>query len=271
MAKQTFTTGSVLTAQQMNDLQTNDFNQTVNQKTASYVLVASDKGTRIEMNSGSATTVTVNTGLFAAGDTLFIQNIGAGVCTVTAGTATVNKSTNASLALSQYQGGLLYFVSASSSIFYPFDAGASASGFVGCSVFGTVSQTISNSTFTALNWNSENIDTNAFHSTSVNTSRITIPTGYAGKYLLNAMVEWGASSTGRRITEFRKNGSGGTLNYVQPQPTSTSGLTVTWSGIADLIVGDYVEVWVWQTSGGNLDVNMSSIANSNFQVVYLGA
>lgn len=122
MAKQTFTTGSVLTAQQMNDLQTNDFNQTVNQKTASYVLVASDKGTRIEMNSGSATTVTVNTGLFAAGDTLFIQNIGAGACTVTAGTATVNKAAAGSLTLAQYQGGTLYFISASSAVFFA-DAG----------------------------------------------------------------------------------------------------------------------------------------------------
>ena len=122
MAKQTFTTGSVLTATQMNDLQTNDFNWTVNQKTTSYVLVASDKGTRIEMNSGSATTVTVNTGLFAAGDTLFIQNIGTGVCTVTAGTATVNRAAAASLALAQWQGGYLYFISASSAVFFA-DAG----------------------------------------------------------------------------------------------------------------------------------------------------
>ena len=122
MAKQTFTTGSVLTASQMNDLQTNDFNWTVNQKTTSYVLVASDKGTRIEMNAAGATTVTVNTGLFTAGDTLFIQNIGSGVCTITAGTATVQKASNASLALAQYQGGYLYFISASNAVFFA-DAG----------------------------------------------------------------------------------------------------------------------------------------------------
>ena len=122
MAKQTFTTGSVLTATQMNNLQANDYNWTVSQKTASYVLVAADAGTRIEMNSGSATTVTVNTGLFTAGDTLFIQNIGAGACTVTAGTATVNKTAAGSLTLAQYQGGTLYFVSASSAIFFA-DAG----------------------------------------------------------------------------------------------------------------------------------------------------
>jgi len=122
MAKQTFTTGSVLTAAQMNSLQANDYNWTVSQKTASYVLVAADAGTRIEMNSASPTTVTVNTGLFSAGDTLFIQNIGAGVCTVTAGTATVQKSSNASLALAQYQGGYLYFISASNAVFFA-DAG----------------------------------------------------------------------------------------------------------------------------------------------------
>lgn len=122
MAKQTFTTGSVLTAAQMNSLQANDYNQTVSQKTASYVLVAADAGTRIEMNAAGATTVTVNTGLFTAGDTLFIQNIGAGACTVTAGTATVNKATAGSLTLSQYQGGTLYFISASSAIFFA-DAG----------------------------------------------------------------------------------------------------------------------------------------------------
>lgn len=128
MAKQTFTTGSVLTATQMNNLQANDYNQTVSQKTASYVLAATDAGTRIEMNAAGSTTVTVNTGLFTAGDTLIIQNIGAGTCTVTAGTATVSKATNASLALAQYQGGTLYFVSASSAIFFPFDIGSAASG-----------------------------------------------------------------------------------------------------------------------------------------------
>jgi hypothetical protein len=68
------------------------------------------------MNAAGATTITVNTALFAAGDSVQIQNIGAGVCTVTAGTATVN--TAGSLALSQWEGGQLYFTSASASIFF---------------------------------------------------------------------------------------------------------------------------------------------------------
>lgn len=125
MAKQSFVTGQVLTAQQVNDLQTNDFNQTVSAKTASYTLVATDKGTRITMSSTSATTITVNTGLFAAGDTLFIQNLNTGVCTITAGTATVD--TSASLALAQHEGGTLYFTSAGVSTFFK-AAGAAPSG-----------------------------------------------------------------------------------------------------------------------------------------------
>jgi len=119
MAIQDFTAGQVLTAVQMDNLQANDYNQTVSTKTASYTLVAADKGTRVVMNSASATTITVNTSLFNAGDTLILQNISTGVCTVTAGTATV--STAGSLAIPQNGSGLLYFTSAGVSIFYPSD------------------------------------------------------------------------------------------------------------------------------------------------------
>lgn len=114
MAQQTFTAGQVLTAAQLTTLQTNDFNQTVSTKTANYVLVAADKGTRIVMNSATATTITVNTSLFAAGDTLNVLNIGAGTCTITAGTATVS---GPNLALPQNGGGTLYFTSPSASNF----------------------------------------------------------------------------------------------------------------------------------------------------------
>jgi hypothetical protein len=124
MAIQSFSVGQVLTAAQVNALQANDYNQTVSNKIASYILVAADKGTRITMSSTSATTITVNTDLFSAGDTLFIQNLNTGVSTITAGTATV--TTSASLALAQWEGGTLYFTSPSAAIFIK-GAGAAAS------------------------------------------------------------------------------------------------------------------------------------------------
>lgn len=125
MAKQIYTTGQVLTAAEMTTLQTNDFNQTVSAKVASYTLVAADVGTRITMSNASATTVTVNTAIFAAGDTLEITNIGAGICTVTAGSATV--STSSTLALKQFDSGQLYFTSTGVAIFFASDAADSTS------------------------------------------------------------------------------------------------------------------------------------------------
>ena len=124
MAKQTFTTGQVLTAAQMTSLQqTAMLGGAASAKTASYTLVAADAGTAISMSNASATTITVNTALFEAGDTVQITNLGAGVCTITAGTATVN--TSASLALAQYESGTLDFNSTSDAIFIK-GAGASA-------------------------------------------------------------------------------------------------------------------------------------------------
>ena len=124
MTKQVFTTGQVLTAAQMTSLQqTAMLGGAASAKVASYVLVAADAGDAITMSNASATTITVNTGLFAAGDIVTIINLGAGVCTITAGTATV--TTSGSLALAQNQGGVLRFTSASAAIFFQFATPAS--------------------------------------------------------------------------------------------------------------------------------------------------
>lgn len=144
MAKQTYTTGQVLTAAQMTALQANDYNWTVSAKTASYVLVAADAGTRITMSNAGATTITVNTALFTAGDTLTITNIGAGACTITAGTATV--STAGSLVLNQYDSGTLYFSSTSAAIWNGANPGditgvTAGTGISGGGTSGTVTVT----------------------------------------------------------------------------------------------------------------------------------
>jgi len=149
MAKQTYTTGQVLTAAQMTALQANDYNWTVSAKTASYVLVAADAGTRITMSNAGATTITVNTALFTAGDTLTITNIGAGACTITAGTATV--STGGSLVLNQYDSGTLYFSSTSAAIWNGANPGditgvTAGTGISGGGTSGTVTVTNSMAT-----------------------------------------------------------------------------------------------------------------------------
>ena len=149
MAKQTFTTGQVLTAAQMTSLQQTAMGGgSATAKTASYVLVAADAGTTVAMNAAGATTITVNTALFAAGDTVLIQNLGAGTCTITAGTATV--STAGSLALVQYEAGILYFTATGAAIFndYVQAGGGGGGGKVLQVVFGSYSTDTGNSTST---------------------------------------------------------------------------------------------------------------------------
>ena len=309
MAKQTFTTGQVLTAAEMTSLQQTAMGGgSTTAKVASYVLVAADAGTVVQMNAAGATTITVNTALFAAGDSVQIQNIGAGVCTVTAGTATV--STAGSLALSQYEGGQLYFNTTSAALFFdivqtsgmtnpmtttgdiiysssgstparlgigttgqvvtvasglPSWATPGASSFVGCALYNSAALSIANATLTTVLWNSEDFDTDSFHSTSTNTGRITIPSGKDGKYLFIVTTLFDVNATGFRGVRFNKNGS--VQNYLETQPGGTGNGGVSLSAIYNLVATDYIEAAVEQTSGGALNVKTLS----RFQCVYLGA
>jgi len=316
MAKQTFTTGQVLTAAQMTDLQATAMGGgAASTKTANYVLVAADAGTTIAMNAAGATTITVNTGLFSAGDTVFIQNIGAGATTITAGTATVN--TAGSLILPQYDAGILYFTSASAAIFYDYiqvgavsplttkgdlytfstsdtRLGVGANGhvltadsveatglkwaapaggttFSGVSVANSAVQSIANNTNTALTFNSEIFDTDGYHSTSSNTSRLTIPTGKNGYYFITANFAFALNATGNRDMFFAKNGTA--IRYATSPIASSStytGFALTF--IANLVATDYIELFCAQTSGGNLNAD-TTIGGGlfAFQMQYLGA
>jgi hypothetical protein len=141
--------------------------------------------------------------------------------------------------------------------------------FVGCSLTKSANQTISTATTTAITFDTELFDTDGFHSTATNTSRITIPTGKAGKYLLTGTVNHFSNGTGFRQGGFRKNGSAEAFYNINANTgDSTSG---SISEILDLAVADYVEMVGYQNSGGNLAILGGSSYFTNFQVQYLGA
>ncbi len=146
-------------------------------------------------------------------------------------------------------------------------AAVAAPAFVGCRLTRSGTFNVSNNTFTAVPFNLEDFDTDAFHDTSTNNSRITIPAGKAGKYLLIGNFLWGNDPTGRRELLMYKNGSA-LSGQVVMQATSSEGAGLCLSMIQDLAVSDYVELYVRQTSGQTVDSNAS---NTIFQAQYLGA
>jgi hypothetical protein len=142
-----FVASTVLTAQQLNDIQ----NLPISDKTASYVLIAGDETKRTMMNSASATTITVNNSIFTVGDVIQVANKGAGTCTITAG-AGVTINTSGTLALAQYGGGYLLALSASTFTFFNLGGGVSYGTATGGS---SSSITVSSINYTLLTFTSD--------------------------------------------------------------------------------------------------------------------
>jgi hypothetical protein len=235
MAKQTFTTGQVLTAAQMTSLQqTAMLGGDATAKTTSYTLVAADAGTTVAMSNVGSTTITVNTSLFAAGDVVTIHNRGAGVCTITAGTATVN--TSGSLVLAQYQGGVLYFTSSSAAIFFQFAtpesgdiSGVTAgTGLSGGGTSGTI--TVSIDTATTVDKTTAQTLTNKTLTTPIiatisNTGTLTLPTStdtivgrattdtLTNKTLTSPVINGGTLVGPEERTTVSATAATGTINY----------------------------------------------------------
>jgi hypothetical protein len=148
---------------------------------------------------------------------------------------------------------------------------AGGSTFAGCRLFNSANQTIANNTSTAVTFDSENFDTDAFHSTSSNTSRITIPAGKDGYYQFSAATQWDGNSTvGLRAQYLFKNGVeiwAGT--FVAPT-NATIVESLIYTQIVSAVATDYFELYVFQTTGGSYVVRSGS-AKTTFQATYLGA
>lgn len=128
-------------------------------------------------------------------------------------------------------------------------------------------QTISNNTITAITWSVETYDTNAFHSTSTNTQRITIPSGKAGYYMVGGQFGLDTNTTGNRILSIYKNGSEYKRLLLQPGNLEP---TIGISAPISLTVGDYVELRFFQNSGGNRNIYTNG-ADAFFYANFLGA
>lgn len=125
-------------------------------------------------------------------------------------------------------------------------------------------QTVTTSTEAIVTWDTETWDNNSLHEGVTNPGRITAAS--AGLYLVRANIEWASNDIGNRLTYLYINGS---IIYTERIPASliigidNCGYTL----VRSLAANDYLEVRVFQTSGGDLTVTTS---NSFFTVAKLG-
>lgn len=140
-----------------------------------------------------------------------------------------------------------------------------ASAFVGAKAYNDAVQSIPNNTDTALTLNSEEYDTDTIHDTATNTSRATVPTGKGGKWRIHYHTAAStASATGIRVAFLRKNGTT-RIRGSNARVVGSTAVNVTLEGGADidLLATDYVEVIVFQNSGGALDFGFSDASNAS--------
>jgi hypothetical protein len=148
---------------------------------------------------------------------------------------------------------------------------ASGTTFAGVSVYDSSNQAISNGVTTALTFNAEVFDTDGYHSTSTNTSRLTVPTGKAGYYLITAQGTYAKNATGGRSIVLYKNGA--YLRYSSDIAGSSSfyvGNEITV--VYNLAEADYIELFTYQNSGGSLNFDKTTGGGQfHFSMEYLGA
>jgi hypothetical protein len=115
----------------------------------------------------------------------------------------------------------------------------------------SVSQSIPNATFTTLAFNSERYNNGAMHDVATNNSRLTAKV--TGLYSIGAAIWFDTNVAGIREVRINLNGATPIViarAHVQPDGYAEAILTTEYR----LAAGDYVQVLVFQSSGGALSV-----------------
>lgn len=148
-------------------------------------------------------------------------------------------------------------------------APASGSTFAGCGLTKSGTQAVANATTVLVTFDTEEFDTDAYHSTSSNTSRITIPSGKGGKYLFVMTANFEGNGTGQRLLMLYKNGA--VFKYsVSLPPLAAGSWRATTSIIVNAVATDYYEFAVFQDSGVSLNIT-GGATETTFSTTYLGA
>lgn len=137
----------------------------------------------------------------------------------------------------------------------------------GARVYHNTNQSIPNLTLTTLAFNSEKFDSDNIHDPVTNNSRLTCRT--AGTYLISFNGRWETNATGQRWLVLFWNATRyiamSTLDVGIPGNFATE-----MSTIYTLAINDFLQVQVWQDSGGALDIRFVAEYTPNFMMQRIG-
>ena len=135
-----------------------------------------------------------------------------------------------------------------------------------CRVYHSANQSLTSGVAAVLAFGAERYDTDTLHDTAVNNSRITMVT--PGKYRFGASVEYEANATGVRLVHVLLNGTTAIATETEAAAgAAASRLTI--SGEYAFAAGDYLQLQVYQDSGGALSVVSAGNYSPEFWVEWV--
>jgi hypothetical protein len=141
--------------------------------------------------------------------------------------------------------------------------------FAGALVSHSANQSITSASFTTLGFNGEVFDTDAFHDNATNNSRLTVPTGKDGYYLVGFDGWFDTNASDVRFVRLLKNGTT-ELARDGKAGISGNGTPLNFTTLVSLAAADYLQVQVYQASGGALDFLSTADWSPRFWLVKVG-
>lgn len=124
---------------------------------------------------------------------------------------------------------------------------------VACRVYRAAAFTHNSSgDYLPITFDSERRDAKAMHSTVTNNTRITVP--IPGWYYIWGNAVFDANATGSRVLQIRVGGSTAIAAVREIAPSASANSKMAISTVYYLNADDYVELYAYQNSGGNLDI-----------------
>ena len=135
------------------------------------------------------------------------------------------------------------------------------------SVYSTDGQSITENTYTKIEWDNENFDTaNAFSS-----HKFTVPSGQDGKYFFSLDIGCDSNAANHfyyGVARFYKNGSAlPEISYLNLANNFGAAATISISNTYSLVAGDYIETYALIDDGVDTSVKFSAANFTGFKII----